>query len=201
MRTLAVAALFTVLVAGLGVGCGGVRPDPLPEPRGGDPVEAYRIVPGDVLSIEGGKNPEISKNAARVDEQGYVNLLFLGRVKAAGKTKSELEADIDQAYKESGQFADSQVSVTVMTLYYYVDGQVRSRGQRNYVREIHLYEAIVDSGGFDTYANPAKVRVLRPQEGKEPLVYVINCRRIMAGKDPDSFVVLPNDTIFVPRGY
>jgi protein involved in polysaccharide export with SLBB domain len=199
MRRLAVAVVLTVLVIWLGAGCGGPTPTAPPTP-GGDPVETYRIVPGDVIRIEGGKNPAINKDA-RVDEQGYASLIYLGKVKAAGKTKSELEADIDQAYKDSGQYTDSQVSVTVMTLYYYVDGQVAHRGQINYVREIHLYQAIVDAGGFATYANPNKVRVLRPQEGKEPLVYVINCRRIMTGKDPDSFVVLPNDTIFVPRGY
>lgn len=200
MKRLAVAAVLMALVAVLGAGCGGIKSAPLPEPREGDPVEIYRIVTGDVLTIEGGKNPAVGKDA-RVDEQGYINLLYLGKVQAAGKTKSELEAAVDQAYKDSGQFTDSQVSITILTLYYYVDGQVISRGQRTYVREIRLYQAIVDAGGFDTYANPAKVRVLRPQEGKEPLVYVINCKRIMTGKDPDSFVVLPNDTIFVPRGY
>jgi protein involved in polysaccharide export with SLBB domain len=199
MKSLAVAAVLVALAAALGVGCGGPPLTP-PPPPGGDPVETYRIVPGDVLRVEGGKNPAVSKDA-RVDEQGYINLLYLGKVQAAGKTKSELEAAVDQAYKDSGQFTDSQVSVTVMTLYYYVDGQVSHRGQVTYVREIHLYQAIVDAGGFDTYANPAKVRVLRPQEGKDPLVYVINCKRIMTGEDPDSFVVLPNDSIYVPRGY
>jgi polysaccharide export outer membrane protein len=199
MRSLAVAAVLMALVIVVGAGCGGPKRTPPPTP-GGDPVETYRVVPGDVLKIEGGKNPAISKNV-RVDEQGYINLLYLGKLEAAGKTKSELEAAIDQAYKDSGQFADSQVGVTILTLYYYVDGQVALRGQKTYVREIRLYQAIVDAGGFSIYANPAKVRVLRPQEGKDPLVYVINCKRIMTGKDPDSFIVLPNDTILVPRGY
>jgi len=200
MSKLAVVAVFVALGVLLGAGCGGVKSDTLPEPREGDPIETYRIVPGDVLNVDGGKNPSVSKDV-RADEQGYINLLYLGKLKAAGKTKSELEADIDQAYKESGQFTDSQVSVTVLTLSYYVDGQVMRRGQKPYVREIRVYQAVIDAGGFGMFANTAKVRVLRPQKGKDPLVYVINCKRIMTGEDPDSFVVLPNDTIYVPRGY
>ncbi len=199
MKKLAVVLVLVALAALLVGGCI-VRSDPLPEIEG-DPIETYLIAPGDVLRIEGGKNPELSKEEARIDEQGFVNLLFLGKVKAAGKTKSQLERDIAEAYKEGGHFTDPQVSVTVLTLFYFVDGHVRQRGRKMYVRQITLYQAIVDAGGFSEYGNRAKVRVLRPQPGKDTLKFVINCKRIMTGADPDSFVVRPNDTIYVPRGY
>ncbi len=202
MQRLAVFVGLVALVALVGAGCNGrVKSVPLPEVQGeSDPIETYRIAPGDVLSIDGGKNPAITKDA-RVDEQGHISLIYIGKFKAAGKTKSELERDIDTAYKELGHFTESQVSITVLTLFYYVDGHVRVRGRKQYVRQITLYQAIVEAGGFTEYSNRAKVRVLRPQSGKDPLVYVINCRRIMTGLDPDSFVIRPNDTIYVPRGY
>ena len=185
----------------LGAGCGRVKSDTLPPPASEDPVETYRIAPGDVLAIDGGKNVQVSKESVHVDQEGFVSLLYLGKVKAAGKTKSELEREIDTAYREAGHFTDSQVSVTVLTLYYFVDGEIRSRGKRQYVRQITLYQAIVESGSFTEYADRGDVRVLRPQPDGTVKVYVINCRRIMDGRDPDSFVVRPNDTILVPRGY
>lgn len=201
MNRLAVVVLLVVLVPFLDGGCGGPPVSPLPLVQtDGDPIETYQIVPGDVLSIDGGKNPAVTKEAS-VDEQGYINLIYLGKLKAAGKTKSQLERDIDNAYKESGKYVDSQVSVTILTLFYYVDGHVHFRGSKSYIRQITLYQAIVDAGGFSDYGNAAKVRVLRPQPGGDPLVYVINCKRIMQGRAPDSFVVRPNDMIVVPRGY
>jgi polysaccharide export outer membrane protein len=165
-----------------------------------DPIETYKIVPGDVLTVDGGKNPTVTKEV-RVDEQGFINLIYLGKVEAAGKTKSEVENEVDAAYEEAGYFTDSQVSITVITLFYYMDGHVRQRGRKRYMRQMTLYQAIVDAGGFTEYANQSKVRVLRPQPDGEVSVYVINCRRIIIGRDPDTFVVRPNDTIFVPRGY
>ena len=197
MLRLSLVLLLLALSAVAGCGPGS---DPLPPPLSADPIETYKIVPGDVLAIDGGKNPTMSKDV-RVDEQGFINLIYLGKVEAAGKTKSEVESEVDAAYEESGYFTDSQVSITVATLFYYMDGHVRLRGRKRYIRQMTLYQAIVDAGGFTEYANQGKVRVLRPQPDGEVSVYVINLRRIMIGRDPDTFVVRPNDTIFVPRGY
>jgi protein involved in polysaccharide export with SLBB domain len=198
-QSLPVVAIVGLVVV-LGAGCG-VKSDPLPPPASEDPVETYRIAPGDVLQIDGGRNPQISKMEAHVDQEGFVSLIYIGKVEAAGKTKSELERDIDAAYQDTETFTDSQVSVTVLTLYYFIDGHVHSRGKHRYVRQTTLYQAIVESGGFTEYADRGDVRVLRPQPDGTVKVYVINCRAIMTGDKPDSFVVLPNDSIIVPRGY
>lgn len=203
MARLVVVSVVVAFMALTGVACNGrvksERWTPQQEDQR-DPIETYRIVPGDVLAIDGGKNPAVTKEV-RVDEEGLINLIYLGKIKAADKTKSELEREIDAAYMESGFFTESQVSVTVATLFYYTDGQVRARGRKRYMRQITLYQAVVDAGGFTEFANRGKVRVLRPQPDGTVKVYVINCRRVMTGRDPDSFVVRPNDTIFVPRGY
>jgi len=164
----------------------------------GNAVDLYRIVPGDVLSIEGGKNEELSKEQVRVDEQGQINLLYIGKIEVADKTTSELEDAINQAYVASGKYTDSQVSVTVLTLYYYVAGQVRLPGQKQYMREIHLYRAIINAGGFTEFAAPARVLLLRPAPDGKNTVYKINVNRIMRGA-PDRVVILPNDVIRVPK--
>jgi len=164
----------------------------------GDPVWNYRIVPGDVLSLEGGKNVELSKESIRVDEQGFINLLYIGKIEAAGKTKTQLEQDINDAYKEAQKIGQPQVTVTVLTLFYYVDGQVHLPGKRQYLREITIYRAIVDAGSFTEFAAPSRVVLLR--QGPEALyAYTINVSRIMRGQDPDDVVILPNDVVRVPK--
>ena len=169
-----------------------------PEPPKGNPVTNYRIVPGDMLTIEGGKHQELSKESLRVDEKGEINLLYIGKIEATGKTKGEIEEAINEAYRELGKYEDPQVSVSVLTLFYYVDGQVRVPGKKQYLREITLYRAIVDAGGFTEFSAPSRVRLLRPTADGITEVYKINVTRIMQG-GPDTVVILPNDVIRVPK--
>jgi protein involved in polysaccharide export with SLBB domain len=208
---LAVIALALPLLAGgcATVGSGGqldggpdgmkiIRIKGHPAPPEGDPVWNYRIVPGDVLSIEGGKNTELSKESIRVDEQGFINLLYIGKIQAAGKTKAELEQDVNDAYKKAQKIGEPQVTVTVLTLFYYVDGQVRMPGKRQYLRETTIYRAIVEANSFTEFAAPSRVVLLR--QGPDALyAYTINVSRIMRGQDPDDVVILPNDVIRVPK--
>jgi polysaccharide export outer membrane protein len=151
-----------------------------------------------VLSIEGGTNKELSQDAARVDELGQINLLYVGKLDAAGKTARELEETINEAYKASGQYGDAQVTVSVLTLFYFVDGQVRVPGKKQYLREITVYRALVDAGGFTEFAAPARVTLMRPLPDGRNSVYKINVTRIMRG-GPDRVIVLPNDVIRVPK--
>jgi protein involved in polysaccharide export with SLBB domain len=162
------------------------------------PVSAYRIVPGDVLNIEGGADKELSKDAVRVDELGKINLMYVGKLDAAGKTARELEEAINEAYKNSGHYGNPQITVTVLTLYYFVDGQVRVPGKKQYLREITLYRAIVDAGGFTEFSAPSRVTLMRPSPDGGNKVYKINVRRIMGG-GPDHVIILPNDVIRVPK--
>lgn len=196
---LALAALALPLLVAASCAPGGIGYERgLPPPFEGSPVDLYKIVPGDVLGIEGGEHQELSKESARVDERGEINLLYIGKIRASGKTMSELEAAINDAYAESGNYEDPQVSVTVLTLYYFVDGQVMDPGRKMYLREITLYRAIVDAGGFAPFAAPSRVILMRPGPDDTNTVYKINVRRIMQGA-PDTVVILPNDVIRVPK--
>jgi protein involved in polysaccharide export with SLBB domain len=171
----------------------------VPENPEGDPALSYRIVVGDVLSLEGGNNAELSNKSVQVDENGEINLIYAGKIKAVGLTKSELETAINAAYKESGKYQDTKVTVTVLTLYYYVDGQVRFPGKKQYLRQVTLYRAIVDASGFTEFASPSRVTLLRPAPDGTQRVWKINVNRIMRGSQPDTIVILPNDMIRVPK--
>ena len=198
MRVGLLAFALTLCVAGCGTTGGANAQSGHPPAVEGNPVDLYRIVPGDVLAIDGGAEQNLSKDSVRVDENGDVNLLYIGKVKAEGKTKGELEDAINGSYRESGQYEDPQVTVTVLTLYYYVDGQIRDPGKKQYVRQITIYRAIVDAGGFTEFAAPSRVSLIRQTPDGEAKVYVINVRKMMRGA-PDDVVILPDDIIRVPK--
>lgn len=56
--------------------------------------EAYRIAPGDVLTIEIFQEPDISLGGVKVDDDGVIPYPLIGDVVAAGRTASELEAEL-----------------------------------------------------------------------------------------------------------
>ncbi|MBN1917046.1 MAG: polysaccharide biosynthesis/export family protein [Verrucomicrobia bacterium] len=200
LRLVVLAATATVLLSGCPIPGNSIKYEeglpPLPE---GDPALNYRIVVGDVLSIEGGKNAELAKDSVQVDENGEINLIYMGKIKVVDLTKSELEAAINKAYMESGKYQDAQITVSVLTLYYFVDGEVRIPGRKQYLRQMTLYRAIVDAGGFTEFAAPTRVTLLRPQPDGTHKVWKINISQVMRGSKPDNVVILPNDVIRVPK--
>ena len=200
LRLIVLAVSATVLLTGCPITGESVKYEKgLPPPPEGDPAINYRIVVGDVLALEGGKNEELSKDSVQVDENGEINLLYVGKIKAVGLTKAGLDAAINNAYKESGKYQETQVTVNVLTLYYYVDGQVRVPGKKQYLQQIKLYRAIIEAGGFTEFAAPSRVTLQRPSPDGTSRIWKINVSRIMRGSQPDNVVILPNDVIRVPK--
>jgi protein involved in polysaccharide export with SLBB domain len=200
LRLAVLAAVATVLLTGCPIPGQSVKYEKgLPPNPEGDPALNYRVVVGDVLSIEGGKNPDLNRDSIQVDENGEINLIYAGKLKVVGKTKAEIEDAINRLFKELGKFQDVQVTITVRTLFYFVDGEVRVPGKKQYLRQVTLYRAIVDAGGFTEFASPSRVTLLRPGPEGSNKVWKINVSRIMRGSATDSVVILPNDVIRVPK--
>jgi polysaccharide export outer membrane protein len=59
-------------------------------------------------------------------------------------------------------------------------------------------QIIVLAGGFADWANQKKILVVRKENGREKRI-TVNYKRIMAGKDLDSNIILKaGDTVIVP---
>ncbi len=116
----------------------------------GGPVDdtRYRIGPGDVLSIQVRKAPELS-GTVRVDQRGMIRIPMIdGEVQAACRTESELASQIATLYLEYkknpyvdvyvGEFQSRPVAVI---------GAVNNPGQFRLQRQVRLLELLTYSGG------------------------------------------------------
>jgi polysaccharide export outer membrane protein len=161
----------------------------------GDP---YVIGPEDVLYIHVWKEEALTRTVpVRMD--GKISLPLIQEVKAAGLTPLQLKEVVMRKFKE---FIENPiVSVTVVevnSFKVYVIGQVRSPGIQRLRSQTTVTEIIVMAGGFTEWANPKKILVVRKENGREKRIKV-NYKRIMAGKDLDSNIVLKaGDTVIVP---
>ena len=133
------------------------------------------------------------KQEVNIPDSGIITLPFNVHIKADGKTTTELEKEIRDAYVPS-LFVNLTITVRAEQRVYYVDGEVRVSRAWPYIGETTVLRAIANSGGFTDFANRKKIE-LRRQNGQR---FFINYYKAL--KDPKlDLPVYPNDHIIVGR--
>jgi polysaccharide export outer membrane protein len=160
--------------------------------------DQYIIGPEDVLYIHVWKEDALTRTIpVRMD--GRISLPLIQEVKAAGLTPLQLKEVLSRKFKE---FVENPiVSVTVVEVNSYkvfIIGQVRNPGVQRLRSETTVTQIIILAGGLTEWANPKKILIVRKEDGREKRI-TVNYKRIMAGKDLDSNIILKaGDTIVVP---
>lgn len=135
------------------------------------------------------------KQEVNIPDTGIITLPYNVHVKADGKTTSELEKEIRDAYVPS-LFVNLTVTVRADQRFYYVDGEVKAPKAWNYFGETTVLRAIANAGGFTDFAYRKKIE-LRRQNGQR---FFINYYKAL--KDPKlDLPVYPNDHIIVSKGW
>lgn len=127
----------------------------------------YRINPGDDLEIYVWGEERLQREI-RVLPDGTFSFPLAGRIEAAGKLPSDIEAAISRGL--SSQFRDQVPQVTVSVraptgLQYSVIGKVRSPGTFTPGKYLNILEAIGVAGGPTEFADLGNVLILRKQAG------------------------------------
>jgi len=122
--------------------------------KAGDPVVVYlRGIPG----VPGGEQ----QIEDIIDENGSINLPYVGAIQAGGKTSTELEQTIQKTYIDQQIYRYVTVNVVVPARSYYVRGEIRQPGRFPLLSRVTIVQAIAAAGGFTEFANPSKVEILR----------------------------------------
>jgi polysaccharide biosynthesis/export protein len=158
----------------------------------------YLIGPGDILSIDVWKEPELSKQVSvRLD--GNMSLPLVNDIKAAGLTCGELRNQLTEKYKD---FVDvPEVAVTVIesrSKRIYLLGKVAKPGEYPMQKNMTVVQAISLAGGLAEWADSSDVKLIRKIKGTEK-TFKVDYDAIVSGEDLSQNVLLqPDDTIFVP---
>ncbi len=130
-----------------------------------------------------------------IREDGTITLAYNKSFHAAGKTRSQLEQEIHDAYVP-GIYVRLTVTVahTQQTRFYYVGGEVKAPGRQIWIGPITVTRAIQSAGDFTDFANKKKVRLTRA-DGR---TQTVNCIKALEHPEIDP-QVFPGDKISVPR--
>lgn len=162
-----------------------------------NPEITDRLHSGDLVTINfsGIGNPPPKHEERIKEEDGTITLPLIGTIKAEGKTRGELQAEIYKLYV-NGKYYQPQLTVTVApeNRWFHVSGEVKSPGRLLYSGEITVLKAIATAGDFTDFANRKNVRLIRAN-GKK-----LTVNGVKALHEPSlDLPVFPGDLIEVPR--
>jgi len=131
----------------------------------------------------------------KVRDNGMIVLIQNLSFKADGKTRSQLEKEIREAYVPQ-YFKTMTVSVNTkgQTQFYYVDGDVKRPDRQVYIGRLKVTQAIASANGFTDFARKSDIQLTR----MDGTLFHINFNKAL--KDPSKDLeVFPGDKIWVPR--
>ena len=132
-----------------------------------------------------------------VDDQGYVEMPVLGRIKISGLTREEAALAIKYRLLESRMVKDPIVTIDYSGMGYTVLGEVKSPGRKNIDRDqITLLEAIGSAGDLTIDGVRDNILVLRTLDGQQT-PYRVNLLDTKSLYSSPAYYVQQNDVIYV----
>lgn len=171
-------------------------------PAGVEAAAAPRIQPGDIIRVEVASRADLS-GTFPVGGDGMVTLPSTGPVRAAGRTESELGADLSRRYSLIDREIP-RVTVTIVrssTRRVLVLGAVVLPGAYDYADSASPWDAIALAGGAQEDALLSAVEIIPGEGARDRKQETVDVQAaIQAGRLEFLPRIHPGDTVRVPRG-
>lgn len=191
--------LALTLVCCLGLACettsdGGPRPAGN-VPRGADPSATMRV--GEKIQVVLSDLPPGTIAAdLTIGEDGKITLHLDQSFVAAGKVRSQLEAEIRSRYVPN-YYSKITVTVKQEDRWVYVGGFVKAPNRYPHTPGLTLLKAVSVAGDFSEFGDKTKVTITRGATGAEE---VVDCKAALKNPKLDR-PLFPDDRVHVPRRY
>ena len=183
-------------------GCAAQRP--LVAPAETSPEIDYLIGPGDSISINVWRNPEVSQTVP-VRPDGKITAPLVEDLPASGKTPTQLARDIEKALARYIQ--QPAVSVVVNGFVGTYDQQIRVIGQAAkpqslpYRRDMSLMDVLIAVGGVTEFAAGNRASIVRKIDGKQEKLPVRLSDLIKDGDISANVRMWPGDILIIPESF
>jgi polysaccharide biosynthesis/export protein len=162
-----------------------------------------RLGPNDYVSFRVVEDRDEESQHLRVNDNGELEVPYIGLVPAAGRTCRELAYNIKSAL-EKEYYYHATVILAVDRVSeksrgrVYVYGSVKSQGPQEIPPDesYTVSKAVIRAGGFGDFANKRKVKVTR-KNGQD---FTIDLKRVIEeGRTDEDMPLQPDDQIYVPQ--
>ena len=162
-----------------------------------------RLGPNDFVSFRVVEDRDNESQRLRVNDNGQLEVPYIGLVQAAGRTSKELAFNI-KSVLEKEYYYHATVIIAVDHVSeksrgrVYVIGSVKGPGPQEIPPDetYTVSKAVIRAGGFGDFANKRKVKLTR-KGGQE---MIVDLKRVIEeGRTDEDVTVQPDDRIFVPQ--
>jgi protein involved in polysaccharide export with SLBB domain len=156
---------------------------------------------GDTIELRIGGVPaeetQLVTGAYTIDDEGFINLPHVGKIRAAGLSQAALQRSVESAYRSGEIYTRPTITVTVPVTQRFVNvsGDVRQPRRVEYTSDLTVLGAISAAGGFTEYADQRKVRLMRGGR-----VQIVDIKAVRSNPALD-IRLLPGDQIEVPQSF
>jgi len=201
--------VFSAFLMAAALGLGGCEPQAgttaAPLAGAADAPSEYVIGPGDVLSIFVYEAPPLSVTDLPVRPDGRISVPLVPDVLAAGKTPTQLGAEIADKLKK---FVNNPI-VTVMPRSFQgaADQQVRVIGEAvdpqaiPFRANMTLLDVMIATKGLTKFAAGNRAYILRHIGNKQERIPAHLSDLIKDGDISQNVVMRPGDTLMIPQSY
>ncbi len=179
-------------------------PAPLRAPPS-DADAAYRIGPGDTLTIFVDGSPDLSVHALPVRPDGKISIPLVPDVPAVGKTPSGLAQELASRLRK--YVKDPNVTVMVDSFNGPLDRAIRVVGQATvpqtipYVDGMTLLDVMVAVKGLTPFAAGNSAKIVRDVDGKEKSIPVQIGSLLNQGDMTQNVAMHPGDVVVIPESW
>jgi polysaccharide export outer membrane protein len=137
-----------------------------------------------------------------IDPKGCIDFPLIGKVKAAGLTRSELASHLKRTLEERNVATDAVVTIEYMNLGFSVMGDVVSPGFYQFNSDrMNVRQALSVAGDMNITGNREQVKVIRTNGDKQE-VYVLNLLDLQSMVASPAYYLQQNDVVYVePNNY
>ena len=108
-----------------------------------------------------------------VDDEGYISMPVLGKIKAAGLTRTELATAIEQELISGGHIKDAVVNIQFLNFKINVLGEVSNPGEYTISSDrVTLFDALSMAGDITDFGLKDRITVIREENGQRTIAYL-----------------------------
>lgn len=128
-----------------------------------------------------------------VDGAGYIEIPFVGRIQAGGRTLSEIRTELDSVFKS--YVTDASITVRLVNNYVSVLGEVRHPGRYRLSKDqVNVLEVLSMAGDLSEFGSRQRIQLIRPSPyGPVIKEFSLGDRSILSS---ELYYIMPNDIIY-----
>jgi len=128
-----------------------------------------------------------------VDDKGNIEIPFVGKVQAGGKTLTDLKIELDSVF--INYLSDAAITIRLVNNYVSVLGEVSRPGRYALTKDrVNIFEVISMAGDLSEFSDRQRIQLIRPsQYGPIVKEFSLADRSILSS---EFYYIMPNDIIY-----